>query len=285
MRSRRAWSCHSEFAGFETRFAPLWYLNRAYGKFHWGDDACVLGSRRLESSQPAMSSTHRRNRARQSGLAAFATRHAHLAQGGALARRYPSSVSPLSGMATGGAENVEALQNLFAVGEEFDVPGEYTSDAPVRWEMRGRIRVVQMIRRDKAPMPASVEAIDTLTAGDVAEMLSLVELTHPGPFRERTIELGRFVGIRRHGRLLAMAGERLWIGDHREVSGVCTHPDAQGKGLARALLAHVINRMLDAGQTPFLHVDSRNERAIALYQALGFVRRTEFPLAQVTKIC
>jgi ribosomal protein S18 acetylase RimI-like enzyme len=215
----------------------------------------------------------------------LATRHAHLAEGGALARRYPAAVSPLSGMAAGAAENVEALQNLFDIGEEFDVPGEYTSEAAVRWETRGRIRVVQMIRRDKTPLPAGIESIVTLGAEDVGDMLELVELTHPGPFRERTIELGRFVGIRRHGRLLAMAGERLWIGDHREVSGVCTHPDAQGKGLARALLAHVINRMLDAGQTPFLHVDSRNERAIALYQALGFVRRTEFPLAQVTKIC
>jgi ribosomal protein S18 acetylase RimI-like enzyme len=213
----------------------------------------------------------------------LASRHAHLAQGGRLARRYPAAISPLSGMAAGATENVEALHDLFAVGEEFDIPGEYTSDAGVSWETRGRIRVVQMIRRDKAPLPTGVEAIATLGAGDVAGMLALVELTHPGPFRERTIELGRFIGIRRHGRLLAMAGERLWIGDHREVSGVCTHPDVQRKGYARVLIAHVINRMLDAGQTPFLHVDSRNERAIALYEALGFVRRTEFPIVQVRK--
>ena len=67
-------------------------------------------------------------------------------------------------------------------------------------------------------------------------MLALVELTHPGPFRRRTVELGNFVGIRRDGRLLAMAGERMWIGDFREVSAVCTHPDAQGRGLARTLM-------------------------------------------------
>ncbi len=67
-----------------------------------------------------------------------------------------------------------------------------------------------------------------------------------------------------------MAGERMWIGDHREVSAVCTHPDAQGKGLARALMAHVVNRMLAAGQTPFLHVLSGNERAIAHLRGPGF---------------
>ncbi len=214
----------------------------------------------------------------------LATRHAHLAQGGPLARRYPAAISPLSGIAAGAAENVEALQSLFAIGEEFDVPGEYTSEAPVRWETRGQIRVVQMIRRDKAPLPTVTEPISTLGAADVPDMLALVDLTHPGPFRERTIELGAFVGIRRQGRLLAMAGERLWIGDFREVSGVCTHPDAQQRGFARALLAHVTNRMLAAGQTPFLHVDSRNEPAIALYRALGFVRRTELPLVQLRKV-
>jgi ribosomal protein S18 acetylase RimI-like enzyme len=212
------------------------------------------------------------------------TRHAQLAQGGPLARRYPAAFSPLSGIVAGAAENVEALHNLFAIGEEFDLAGEYTRETPVRWETRGQIRVVQMIRRGKAPLPAAAEPMSTLGAADVPDMLALVELTHPGPFRERTIELGGFVGMRRQGRLLAMAGERLWIGDYREVSGVCTHPEAQRKGFARALLVHVINKMLGAGQTPFLHVDSRNERAIALYEALGFVRRTEFPFVQLTKV-
>jgi predicted GNAT family acetyltransferase len=36
--------------------------------------------------------------------------------------------------------------------------------------------------------------------------------------------------------------------------------------------------MLRAGETPYLHVDCRNPRAIDLYLALGFVRRAEFPL-------
>lgn len=212
------------------------------------------------------------------------TRHAHLAQGGPMVLRYPAAFSPLSGMSAGTTENVDALAQLFAIGEEFDVPGDYVFKDSGKWEVRGRIRIVQMIRRDRSPLPAAVETIVALGAGDVAEMLALVELTHPGPFRERTIELGVFAGIRRQGRLVAMAGERLWIGDYREISGVCTHPDAQRAGLARTLMSHVINRMLGAGQTPFLHVDQRNERAIALYQALGFVRRTELPLVQLRKV-
>ena len=44
---------------------------------------------------------------------------------------------------------------------------------------------------------------------DAAEMLDLVARTDPGPFRKRAVELGRYLGIRRDGQLVAMAGERL----------------------------------------------------------------------------
>jgi predicted GNAT family acetyltransferase len=81
-----------------------------------------------------------------------------------------------------------------------------------------------------------------------------------------------------------MAGERLWIDDLREVSAVCTHPDVQGRGYARALIARVVNRMLRAGQTPMLHVESANRRAIDLYRALGFVPRTELSLLYARRI-
>jgi predicted GNAT family acetyltransferase len=135
-----------------------------------------------------------------------------------------------------------------------------------------------MVRADEATLPeGDVDALE-LDHADVDEMLALVELTQPGPFRKRTIELGNYIGIRDRGRLVAMAGERMWVADGREVSAVCTHPDAWGRGYARALTGRVVNRMLRKGQTPFLHVYSTNTRAIELYLALGFVRRAEFKL-------
>lgn len=73
-----------------------------------------------------------------------------------------------------------------------------------------------------------------------------------------------YIGIREGERLVATAGERMWVGDGREVSAVCTDPDAQGRGYARALVGRVVNRMLRTAQTPFLHVESRNPRAIEL---------------------
>jgi predicted GNAT family acetyltransferase len=42
--------------------------------------------------------------------------------------------------------------------------------------------------------------------------------------------------------------------------------------------------MLRAGETPFLHVESSNLSAIEIYLALGFVRRTEFPLLHAKRI-
>lgn len=206
------------------------------------------------------------------------TRHAHLALGDHHALRYPFEFSPLSGLPAAGRDNVIALQALVEVGDAVAVVGAHLPEWPENWETLHRTRLVQMVRRETSPLSEGRAEVVPLSTADVGDMLALVELTHPGPFRERTIELGAFVGVREGGRLLAMAGERMWVGDHREVSAVCTHPEAQGRGYARALMAKVINRMLRAGQTPFLHVEGGNERAIRTYEGLGFVRRAEFPL-------
>jgi len=214
----------------------------------------------------------------------LATRHAHLARGGARARRYPPEISPLGGLADVAAASVDELDTITEVGDDFGTFARVVPAFSARWQTLREARIAQMIRADPSPLPEGGVDVVTLGACDVGEMLALVELTQPGPFRPRTIELGHFIGVREGGRLLAMAGERMWIGDRRELSGVCTHPAAQGRGLARALMGRVVNRMLRDGQTPFLHVYSHNARAIDLYRALGFEQRTEFPLLHARRI-
>jgi ribosomal protein S18 acetylase RimI-like enzyme len=214
----------------------------------------------------------------------LALRHARCAQGAGLALRYRSDFSPLSAMSAAAPENVEAMRALVRIDEAIVMAGPHLPDTLPGWDVVQRLRLAQMIRRDRTRLPENLDAISTLSTADVDDMLALVEITRPGPFCVRTVELGHFVGIRQHGRLVAMAGERLWVGDHREVSGVCTHPDAQGKGYSRTLLGHVINGMLGAGQTPFLHVECGNTRAIAVYESLGFVRRAEIPAAVVKRV-
>ena len=212
------------------------------------------------------------------------TRHAHFALGGALARRYPADISPIAGLAAPEPANIAALETVVAAGDDMATVARSMPRLPAHWEILYESRVTQMIRNDPTPLPEDAVDAATLGPGDVPEMLALVELTKPGPFRLRTIELGAYIGLRQSGRLLAMAGERLWIDDLREVSAVCTHPDVQGRGYARALIARVVNRMLRAGQTPMLHVESANRRAIDLYRALGFVPRTELSLLYARRI-
>ena len=127
---------------------------------------------------------------------------------------------------------------------------------------------------DRLPEPSGLEVV-RLGPEDRTEMLALAELTEPGPFLLRTPELGRYVGLRREGRLLAMAGERFRLPGYVEISAVCTHPDARGEGLAGELTLNVAHAIRAGGDEAFLHVLESNENATRLYQKLGFViRRT-----------
>jgi len=110
-------------------------------------------------------------------------------------------------------------------------------------------------------------------------MVELAKLTEPGPFRKRTSELGAFFGIFENDRLLAMTGQRMHVPGFTEVSAVCTHPDARGRGYARTLIATVMRDILAQNRTPFLHVFAHNTSAIRVYEALGFTQRRVLHLA------
>ena len=114
-----------------------------------------------------------------------------------------------------------------------------------------------------------------LGAADVPEMLELVAQTEPGPFFTRTVELGDYLGIRRDGSLVAMAGERFQLDGWTEISAVCTRPDHRGHGFASLLVGALTASIQRRSQRVFLHVLSTNTGAIRLYEALGFrVRQT-----------
>lgn len=120
------------------------------------------------------------------------------------------------------------------------------------------------------------EDAEAVVLGDehVPAMTALVELTRPGPWAPRTIDLGGYRGILRDGELVAMAGERMHAGAFTEISAVCTHPSVRGQGLATRLMRAVAAGIEERGETPFLHVAGVNTGAIRLYESLGFsVRR------------
>jgi predicted GNAT family acetyltransferase len=112
-----------------------------------------------------------------------------------------------------------------------------------------------------------------LAEADAPAMLALATLTQPGPFYAHTNRLGRFVGVKVEGRLVAMAGERMAPPGFTEVSGVCTHPDHRGRGYAAGLMRAIAEGIVARGETPFLHVLPDNAAALALDEALGFTFR------------
>ncbi|GAB2662017.1 GNAT family N-acetyltransferase [Kribbella swartbergensis] len=123
-----------------------------------------------------------------------------------------------------------------------------------------------------------------LTLDDVPDMLALVALTDPGPFRSRTIELGTYLGIRRRGELVAMAGTRFALPTHTEISAVCTHPSYRGEGLATRLVRAVAAHIEATGRRPFLHTGGTNTRAIRLYESLGFTLSNQMKVTVVEPV-
>src|SRR5690606_17517536 len=146
-------------------------------------------------------------------------------------------------------------------------------EPPPGWEVVSLIPGVQLTGDGVPPAP-DVEAV-RLTAADVPEMLDLIARTRPGPFRPRTIEMGVYLGIRRDGRLVAMAGERLHPPGWTEISAVCTDPAFRRRGLATRLVRAVAAGIRARGETPFLHAAADNTEAIRLYESLGFRLRRE----------
>ena len=137
--------------------------------------------------------------------------------------------------------------------------------------------LTQMVAED-VPPPLGGPAFVPLGEADAAEMQALAALTRPGPLLARTHELGRFIGYREDGRLLAMAGTRMAAPGYIELSGVCTHPDAQGRGLAAEASRRVAAAILAGDARPFLHAYPDNAPAVGLYEALGFRHRARLIL-------
>jgi predicted GNAT family acetyltransferase len=127
--------------------------------------------------------------------------------------------------------------------------------------------------RPVQPKAAAVERLINLTDAHIPQMIALAELTHPGPFRERTIDLGHYQGIFKEDRLVAMAGQRMHASPYAEISAVCTHPDHGGRGYATQLMLSQMSRIGAGRGIPFLHVAAANQRAIKIYETLGFVTR------------
>ncbi|TCO45126.1 FR47-like protein [Kribbella antiqua] len=214
--------------------------------------------------------------------AALTGPHSTIAEVRGNARRYPTAIAPFLGL-PGNPTDQDWADAAVLLG-----PGTSAAlmrpDLPIpdAFKLDRQFDLVQFVA------PPTLAAVDdeavVLGLDDVPEMLALVALTDPGPFRSRTIELGTYLGIRRDGELIAMAGTRFALPTHTEISAVCTHPLYQGQGLASRLIRVVAAHITSTGRTPFLHTGGTNTTAIRLYKSLGFTLSNEMMVTIVEPV-
>jgi predicted GNAT family acetyltransferase len=213
----------------------------------------------------------------------LSTHHAALAEGGALARRFVRDVNVFASACDDTPEAVRALGALIGAGESVYVGQVPPIVVPDGVSASRRAMGVQMLAPAGRTFAAEGDDMITLGDADAAEMVALAQLTQPGPFLARTHRMGTFIGVRIGGRLAAMAGTRMRLPGFTEVSGVCTHPDFRGRGLARALSSAVAAMITARGEQPFLHAWKDNAAAISLYESLGFSHRTDVHVAELRR--
>jgi len=197
------------------------------------------------------------------------------AGGNDAAKYFPKEVSPFVGILEISAENFNLLYDVIPFESRFIFIAPHDIVIPEQWEIVHYLKCLQMVFEGEVPADFADEELLPLTEQHVPQMLELTQLTNPGPFIERTIEFGHYRGIFDSDKLVAMAGQRLNPTPYAEISAVCTHPDYLGRGYAGKLLLNQAQRIKAASEIPFLHVKSENERAINVYEKLGFVTRKE----------
>jgi Predicted acetyltransferase len=206
---------------------------------------------------------------------ALTGRHARFAEGDGHARRYQHDVAPFAAVPDEPDDQAwNALAYLTGPSGAALIFRPTETPPPPGWEIVLRMSALQMVATEA--IGERDDAFVGLGADDVPEMLALVARTKPGPFFERTQELGTYVGLRDADGLVAMAGERICGPRFGEISAVCTDDRARRQGLATRLVRAVAAVIEQRGDTPILHVVADNEPAIRVYRAIGFETRVAF---------
>lgn len=211
--------------------------------------------------------------------------HGAFASGGDALKVYPFEMAPFAGVPS--AETTltdDLLDETFGDRPFVYFVGTLPRLDASRFELQPYHNIRQMVCEGLKPAPVHADVpMRDLGASDVPAMLDLMSRVYPAYFRERTIEMGRYVGVYDNDELVAMAGLRMAPAGYREISGVCTDPRFAGRGYAGMLARELAERVYAQGETPMLHMDLDNTRALRLYEALGFVHRVEVAMCRVSR--
>jgi ribosomal protein S18 acetylase RimI-like enzyme len=194
-----------------------------------------------------------------------------------LAARFDPSICPFAGFEGDlGPSHWADMASLLKPGEATVLVNLSITTVPSEWTVLRVIEAIQMLGDHLVPDRTETrpsEQLLQLGTADVADMLALVAEAQPGPFRTGTISFGGYLGIRRKGALIAMAGQRLGLTGYTEISAVATRSDHRRQGMGERLVRAVATGIVERGEIPFLHVSTESEKAIRLYEDMGFTRR------------
>jgi len=201
---------------------------------------------------------------------ALLTGDRHLSFGNEQVKYFDEQVSPFAGFDPEYKNGFAELYEMLPSGRKILYAISSIITQPAGWQVQHEIKGLQFVYESNSKMKTQFPDVKPLSEIHVEQMVQLAKLTRPGPFGIRTIDFGSYFGIFDNEKLVAMTGQRLHVEHYTEISAVCTHPDYTGKGYAYTLLQHQLQLILQQDQQPFLHVREDNQRAIALYQRLGF---------------
>jgi ribosomal protein S18 acetylase RimI-like enzyme len=207
----------------------------------------------------------------------LATTHQHYAKGNDNVKFYKEDVTAFAGLKKYNKENFQSLHEISPADSLFVIFTLGQVEIPANWKITTTIDMFQMVYKgsENSGQENYDEVLTDLNESHISAMSDLVNLTKPGPFLARTIDLGNYKGIFKADQLVSMAGHRISPYPFIEISAVCTHPEHLGNGYSFKILNNLVTGILAQSQTPFLHVRNDNIAAVKLYEKLGFRIRTD----------
>lgn len=119
-------------------------------------------------------------------------------------------------------------------------------------------------------------SIRAMTEADLPSIMAIETRAHSHPWRQEHFEnclkagyLALVVEREQEGGVLAYALASAGAGQ-ADILNIVVAPEAQRRGLARALLEYLIGLLTGLADSVFLEVRASNYGAIALYEELGF---------------